>query len=58
MQIHGSKNTSTGNDLHRLEGVVITDPDGRLEIDWDYASSRTVAEITEGGVWLITTARP
>jgi len=51
LQIHGSKNASTGNDLHRLEGVVITDPDGRLEIDWDYASSRTVAEITEGGVW-------
>jgi len=51
MQIHGSANAATGNDRHPLEGVVIADPDGTLEIDWDYASSRTVAEITEGEVW-------
>jgi AGCS family alanine or glycine:cation symporter len=49
--IEAHKNAQSGNSLHHLDGTVVIDEEGRLQMEWDNFNSHDIPRLTGPGIY-------
>jgi AGCS family alanine or glycine:cation symporter len=49
--VEAHKNAQSGNNLHHLDGTVVSNEDGGLQLEWENFNSHDIPRLTDSGVY-------